>query len=174
MDSSARVDDAGIDADDVELTVAQHGDERVDGKLAHRQLDFRVAVLEAAEHLRQFAQDGGDREADGEAAGFAAHGASHRVLRAIELLQGQAGLVIERAARRRQRDVVMAAHQQLGAEFVLDLADVLAQGRLRDMQRLCRLGEVHLVHQRDEILEMTNFDHALRPRRCETLARRSR
>ena len=45
-------------------------------------------------------------------------------------------------------------HHQLRAQFALDLAQVLAQGRLRGEQLLCRLGDVEALREMHEFLQV--------------------
>ena len=51
----------------------------------------------------------------------------------------------------------MIAIQQAEAEFVLKVADLCAQGRLREVQVHCGAAEAELFCDGDEITEMAQF-----------------
>jgi hypothetical protein len=59
-----------------------------------------------------------------------------------------------------------ASLEECRADLALEVADLAAQRRLRDVQPLRRAPEVQLLGDRDEIPEMTQL-HETWPRRCD-------
>ena len=60
----------------------------------------------------------------------------------------------KRRALLRKRDLAAAAREKRHAETVLELADLAADGRLRDAELARRLAEVENVGQRDKAAEL--------------------
>ena len=57
-------------------------------------------------------------------------------------------------------DVLGAALEQHGADYLLQLLDLVRQRRLRDMQPLCRAREAARVRNGEKIAQMTQFHNA--------------
>src|SRR4051812_17703919 len=91
------------------------------------------------------------------------------LLRDIRLLEHAARLLEHRRAGDGQRHAALSAVEEPDAELVLELADLLADRRLSDVQALCGASEVQLLCDRDEVPQMAKF-HAGHPpgrrRRC--------
>ena len=54
-------------------------------------------------------------------------------------------------------DAALGAVEELDAELLLELADLLAYCRLRDVQALRRAAEVQLLGDGDEVPQVTEF-----------------
>src|SRR3954469_15351498 len=71
--------------------------------------------------------------------------------------QDAARLLEQHNARRGQRDAAVRAVEEPDAELVLELADLLADGRLGDVEPLPGAAEVQLFGDGDEVPEMAEF-----------------
>src|SRR3954453_18643874 len=71
--------------------------------------------------------------------------------------QHAARLLEQCSARRGQRDAAVRAVEEPDAELVLELADLLADGRLGDVEPLPGAAEVQLFGDGDEVPEMAEF-----------------
>jgi hypothetical protein len=71
--------------------------------------------------------------------------------RMIHLKHNLAALLLEHLTRSRQLNPTLCALQQLDAEFILELKDLLAQRRLADVQSFCRSSEMQFARNRHEI-----------------------
>src|SRR5208282_2932050 len=76
---------------------------------------------------------------------------------AIGLNEGAARLFQHDAARVGKLDAAARALEQLHPEFVFELADLLAERRLRHMQALRGAAEVQLFSDGDEVAEVSQF-----------------
>ena len=74
--------------------------------------------------------------------------------------QHAAGLLEQRSARGRQRDRALRALEQLHAELALEVADLLADGGLGDVQPLGGAAKVQFLRDGDEVSEVAQF-HAV-------------
>ena len=63
----------------------------------------------------------------------------------------------EPSPRRRELDVALDAAQQVDLELGLEIADLLAQGRLGRVQAFRRAAEMELLRDRDEIAKMSQL-----------------
>src|SRR3954468_18589342 len=100
-------------------------------------------------------------EADGEPADLAplhAAGFERRGLHGVEDLPRA---LEERGAGRGQLHAVLVAQQQLGADLLLELADLLAQRRLGHVQALGRAAEMQLLRDGDEVAEVAELHAAI-------------
>jgi hypothetical protein len=77
--------------------------------------------------------------------------------RDLRLLQDAPGLVEERGSRRGQGHAALRAVEEPHAKLLLELAHLLADGRLRDVQALCRAAEVQLLRDGNEVSEVSEF-----------------
>ena len=75
----------------------------------------------------------------------------------VRLVEHPAGLFEQRRARVGERDAALRAVEQAHAELVLELADLLAHGRLRHVQPLGSAAEVELLRDRYEVPQMAKF-----------------
>jgi len=66
-------------------------------------------------------------------------------------------LLEERAAGDGERDAALRAVEELDAQLLLELAHLLADGRLRDVKPVGCTAEVQLLGDRHEVPEMTKF-----------------
>lgn len=60
-----------------------------------------------------------------------------------------------------EHDVAPLAIKELGAKFVFDARKGVGQGRLRHMQMCCRLGDVLIFGNGDEVLELEQIHRAV-------------
>lgn len=137
---------AVIDQDATEANVDAPGFQRIHllagGHLAQPQFEFQRGIgAQLADQLGQHAIQRRGREADAQPGLLAQADAPGVVTQGIELVQqGRAVLVkITPGLGQPQRP---AAFQQAHPDFLLELLDLPAQGRLGDMQMLGRAGEV--------------------------------
>ena len=111
--------------------------------LVQLELDLRVALHEAADHVGQHVArlgvGGGDRQAADRLVGeLVAH-----LLQVVEVAQHALGDRQHGLARLGDRHQALAvAGEDLDAELGLELADLLGHPRLRGEQRLGRLGDI--------------------------------
>ncbi len=81
----------------------------------------------------------------------------HTLARRVQPLQHRACIHQIGLACQRQLHAPAGAHEQLGAQFLLQLSDLQAQRRLRDMQALRGACEAQLFRQGDEVTQMAQF-----------------
>ena len=84
-------------------------------------------------------------------------GVARRVAGHLRLLEHAAGLRQQRPSRIGEQDAALRAVEQLHAELGLELADLLADGGLRDVQALRRAPEVQLLGDSDEVPQVAEF-----------------
>jgi hypothetical protein len=77
--------------------------------------------------------------------------------RALGTLDHRPGVVGHQPARLGRRDAAGMAMQQLGAELILQLADLHAESRLRDVQRRRRRGEASGLDDLGEVSKLAEF-----------------
>ena len=106
------------------------------------------------EHPRQHAPHRGPDEADVEAPDLARRRHLRRLDRPVDPLQDHAHLLVERAAGVGDRHAPLRAVEELHPELGLEARDLLAQGRLDDVQPLRRAPEVELLRDRDEVAQV--------------------
>jgi hypothetical protein len=90
-------------------------------------------------------------QSEDEASGEQAAQRRHGLAPALGRLQRRPRAGQQRLASRRQRDPAPVADEQALAEFGFQAADLLADGRLRDRDPLCRAGEAALLGNRYEV-----------------------
>ncbi len=144
-----------------------HGE--VHGPLHDSMLQFQVASLEHMyAHAREVAAKGCQQPGDhvGGNGRVGAHAYltglhaqvltqdAHRLIGSQEdrLSKGK-----KQAAVGGEGDLAMFAVEQLGAQFYLQPAHLIAEGRLRDSQDLCRLGEAQRLGDGHVVLELAQF-----------------
>ena len=124
------------------------------------------SARERAQDPRGDVERGGGEQADGERARLARRCAPRGAQRVVHPGQQRRRRLEQRAARRGQLDAARRALEQARAHALLELADLRAQRRLREMQPLGRAGEVELLRDRDERAQMPELDvHASASRR---------
>ena len=85
---------------------------------------------------------------------------AHRAPQRVRVVEERGPALEQEPARLGRLDVVRRAPQQFDAELVLEVADLAAEGRLRDMQALRRAREVALGRDRDEVAQPAKVEHA--------------
>src|SRR5258707_485400 len=75
----------------------------------------------------------------------------------IDLGECLPSVLQEDATRLGEPDTPTGAHKQVSSQFRLDLFDLHAQWRLRDMQALSGPPETQLLGDRDEVAQMSKF-----------------
>src|SRR6185436_19874043 len=94
-------------------------------------------------------------------ADLAATGRQRRRRRAVHLRENLARAGREHTPGLRQLHLASRATEKLGAELVLDLADLLTEGRLADVQAFRRASKVQFLGECDDIAQVSEFH------RCE-------
>src|SRR4029077_4074136 len=95
--------------------------------------------------------------ADPQTAGRAITGATGRQPRYLGIVQDASSLRQQGSSGDRERDMPLVSVEQPHTQLVLELANLLADGRLRDVQPLGGVAEVELLRNRDEIPEVPEF-----------------
>ena len=126
-------------------------------QFVEREAHLRVAGTERAEHVREQVVQDRDNEPDLQHPDVAPAGEPGPRLRAVGLGEHLARVAQERLPGRGQRHVPLGAHEQVGAEFLLQRGDLLGQGRLHDEQPVGGPSEVQFLGERDEVLQVTQF-----------------
>src|ERR1019366_6784296 len=111
--------------------------------LLQRQMDSRIAALEYSHHPRQGIARLGMRGGNGESARIPVAEVVRRALQVVDLLQHALDDAEHHLPRFGDRGhALAAAHEDVEAELVLELADLLRHPRLRGMQGVGGLGQV--------------------------------
>lgn len=97
-------------------------------------------------------------EADLEPARFAALSGPRTILHQFEFGKNPAGRLDELLTDRREVRATSRALEQKDAKPVLKLANALAQGRLRDIDRSCRAPEAAVLGCSNDIAKVRNFN----------------
>ena len=123
------------------------------------QLDLDVGRrgAEALDDPRHDRQQRRADEVDPQSAGLAGVDPPRGGDRAVELAEQLTGVAQERLAGRGQLDPSARAGQQRAAELLLELAYLLAQRRLGDVQAGGGAAEMQLLCDRDEIAQLAKF-----------------
>ena len=100
------------------------------------------------------------RQAHRHRAGQATPRGDHVDLGLVALAQDQLRVPIQHLAGFGGRDAALGAHEQLLAHLALERGELLAQGRLRDVQHVGRLGEAADVDDLDEVLQAPQVHRA--------------
>ena len=130
-------------------------DEVVGIALAEAHLDTRIELVERSEQGRQV--DEGRQalhRADGKASARQSLHGGDSVARLPHRFQGEPRLVEKDPAGGGELHLAGIAHEQLGGQFVLKGADRRRQGRLHDVDATGSAGEVHLLGDGDEMLQL--------------------
>ena len=144
----ADVDDTGADQPQL-----------LDGRpLVQLDLDVRGGGAEALHDPGDDRQQRRADEVDPQPAGLPGVDPPRGLNGAVELCQQLPGVAQERLARRGQLHPPSGAGQQLAAELVLELADLLAQRRLGDVQPGGRAAEVQLLGDGHEVAQLAQLD----------------
>ena len=121
--------------------------------LVQRQCDVGMLGTKAPDDARQHAVQRGPDKPDRHRALDLAHAACHR-FQFGRLRQQLARVRMEEAAGLRELERAAAALEQQHADFLFELLNLPAQGRLGDMQPLGRAGEVELFGNGDEVAQV--------------------
>ena len=131
----------------------QHRVQLLAGRHApQRHPDLREPAHEPADGHRDHTAD--RHESDLEPADLAFRRAARQRHRVVRLGQRLAGLLEETLPRLGQLDDPGSPAQQRNADLLLERGDLLAQGRLADVEALRGAPEVQLLGERDEVAEM--------------------
>ena len=148
-----RLDDHG----QVELALLEQFEQRPRAGFAERQRRSRDAARKGRQRPRQQVRADARRRADGQRALAQARQLLDLESRFVQALQHRARVRQERLAGLGQRHVALHAVEQRRAELGLQLADLLADRRLGDVQLLGRAGEVQMAAHRLEVGELMDF-----------------
>src|ERR1700694_3229409 len=117
-----------------------------------------------AQHIRQdTGMRGGLHEADAQSASLTPRGTLRRTLGTVGLCERQSRLGQEGGTGRRELDAARHALEEGCADLALQVADLPAQGRLCNVQALCRPAEMELLRDGHEVTEMTELHAAMPP-----------
>ena len=142
--------DRQVDERDVDAAVVQHVDLVVPVDAVQVDVGLRAGGSEAAQRV-------GERVADEEADGqrrSPAGGALQAPAGGVGRGEQRPRLLEQLLAGRSQRDAPGRAGEQVRAELLLELADLPAEHRLRDVEALRRAPEVQLFGDRDEVAQL--------------------
>ncbi|WP_254665314.1 hypothetical protein [Stenotrophomonas sp. HMSC10F06] len=129
------------------------------GGLPHREGDARVELAKVAQRLQQRGIGGDVDEGQGQVALHALGHAARLGDALLQRLHSSARGLKEGCPRRCQRDAARGALEQRGSDGALQLADGLAQRRLRHVQPLGGAIEVQLLGHGNELLEQAGLYH---------------
>ena len=130
-----------------------------------------VGAPEAEQDRREQSEDAGDAEPDAQASRLAARGALRQLDRRLRLPQQAAAVFRQQAPGFGETHVAVAPEQQRTADPPFELADPLAQRRLRHVQPFSRASEVQGVGERDDRVEIGQFEHRRCPQASMTSSR---
>jgi hypothetical protein len=160
VDDEARLVHRETDEADVDPAVTQRFGLRRREQRVQLDVDVGEARAPDAQHARQDVEVGRGDEPDREPPDFAASRALRHALRTLRLRQDLAGVSEERTARGRQLDAALRPVEEHDSELLLELADLLAQRRLRDPHPRGRAAEVQLLRDGDEVAEVAELHPA--------------
>ena len=146
---------------DLDAAVAQRLGLRALQQRVEADLDGREPGVPDPQHARQDVQVGRRREADVELPDLAAAGALRRAHRALGLREYLPHLVGERLPRGRDLDAPLRAMEERESQLLLELADLLAERRLRDAEAAGGAPEVQLLRHGEEVAQVAEL-HAAR------------
>ena len=151
----------GIDRGTDESDVEQPGGERAQlferRALAELDLDARAAAAEALDDPGHDRQQRRADEVDAQQPRLAGLDPPDGRDRDVELVEHRARVSQERLAGRGELDAAAGAVQQPASELILEPRDLLAQGRLGDVQASRRTAEVKLLGDGDEVTQLAQF-----------------
>lgn len=150
-----------VDANPSEAHIDAPGLERVDllqgGHFRQAQLQLQgLMVAQAPNQFRQHAVQGRGRKADAQPGLFAQADAPGVVADLAQLFEQHIGMLIEKSPGLGQAQGA-ATLQQNDPQFILQLLDLPAQGRLGDVQAFGGAGEVEGLAQHLEIAQVSQF-----------------
>src|SRR5262249_8713951 len=132
LDDQSALVEGQANEPDLDAAVAQRFGLRALQQGMETDLDGREPGVPDPQHARQDVQVGRRGEADVELSDLAAAGALRRADGALSLREHLADLVGERLARGRDLDAPLRAMEEREPQLLLELADLLAERRLRD------------------------------------------
>ncbi|GGN05207.1 hypothetical protein GCM10011609_50520 [Lentzea pudingi] len=125
--------------------------------LAHPDLHAGVQLVEPRQHRRQVHDVQALQAADGQRAPQQPLDGGHRVLCRRDGVQRASGLGQQRASGLGQLDLAGRAQEQRRAQLDLQRADRRRQTRLGDVQSARCPGEMGLLGDREEVLQLSEF-----------------
>jgi len=147
---------------DVEAAVVELAQLLGRTELVQAQRDIRRLLAERAQQLGHEAIHRRADEPHRQPAHLAALDAPRLAGGVLDGLEDLARPHEERGARRGQLDLALVAREQLRADLLLELADLLAERRLGHVQPLRRAAEVQLLGDGHEVAKVSEF-HVLGP-----------
>ena len=142
---------------DIDASVLQGGDLVQRVELQQCEFHLRTRGTIGADHLGQAAIESGGHEADAEAQLLGLMQAAADRLHLVHALEHLHRLPEEQPPRIGEADRPRAALEQHHAQLFLQLLDLSAQRRLRDVQQLRRAGEVPLTSHGHEVADLPEF-----------------
>ena len=155
--SPSGVGGRGPDEGQVDGAVADPLDEPVGVVLQQRDLHARVGLVERGEGVEQRGDGAADDHADGEPAADQAGHLAHRLADRRGGGERGAGVFERGLSRDGEGDGARRPVEQLGTELPFQLADLGADAGLADVHALGGPGEVPLLGDRDEVLQLPQF-----------------
>jgi NAD(P)-dependent dehydrogenase (short-subunit alcohol dehydrogenase family) len=122
-------------------------------QLVAEETNLRSVRVESADDRREDRVGDRGEVADGQMSELAAPGAPRELDRALSLNDGEAGLLQQCLSSRREAHATCGSIEERDTEFILEETDLLAQGRLTDLEPLCRATEVKLLSNHDEVAQ---------------------
>ena len=145
------------DEPDVEPAVLELAQLLAGAELVQAQRDVRRVVAERAQQLGHERVHRRADEADRQPADLAALDAPGLARCVLDRVEDLPRPDEERLAGGRQLDPALVAQQQRRPDLLLELADLLAQRRLRHVQALGRAAEVQLLGDDDEVAQVAEL-----------------
>ncbi len=142
---------------EIDLAVLQLPQQRDRRRLVQFEGDTDVAGVVRDEERRQHRGAEGGQRAEPEAAAFEVRQFRQLALRLRRAGEQRAGVGKQMVARLGERHLPARPLEERIADLLLQFADLLAERRLRDMQRLRRPREMLMIRDSDEIREVTQF-----------------
>ena len=114
-------------------------------------------LLQFTHRLRQYLHGERRRIADVDLCVAATRKRTYRLYRIVSPIEDGAHLAVENPAGIRETDSLGAALKKPDAEFILQIANLPAQRRLRHVELLSRPGDILRLGDGDEIAKMTKL-----------------
>lgn len=150
--------DRGANDRDIDSAGAQFPELRADTKLAERQPNVGALFLETSHGAGDYRARRGLDESDREMAEFAGGGAARCFCAFRCLAYRSLGVGAKGVPGRAEGHLASASLEQLDPDLLLKSTNLLAEGRLGDVQSLCGTAEVELVGDGEEVSEVSKFD----------------
>src|SRR6266540_1931573 len=141
----------------MDLAVVQHLELFARPEELKRELDSRMTLAKEGQQARKDVELGGRHVADDQLADLAPRRPARDLHRALRLGQRQPRFDEEGPTGVRQRDSAIRPMEETDAELALEVADLLTERRLRDVQALRGSTEMQLFGDRHEVPEVTKL-----------------